>query len=164
MCIFNREIEQPTSVKELSREETIEFIKQNGLLNLEICEINLGLFSNNDELISIMSIDHIEDNHWIIKNKIDKIGVKINNSCSMLFEYFLSRFNPKQVKAITFNDIDDGDEYKKIGFNKDSEIVSDWIVCNNFLSRKKYHPGAITSNHKEFRIFDSGQTKWIWRK
>ena len=142
----------------------------------------------NDEIIALMSFGKRSlgknfNNDWELIRYCSKLNTNIVGGVSKLFKHFLTEFNPEYVISWSSNDISDGGMYKMLGFEFENISSSYWYISNNM---KRYHrygfsksnlikKGIISKDDKRsekeitkdlglIRIFDTGQSKWIWKK
>ena len=98
-----------------------------------------------------------------------------------MLAYFISKYNPSVIYSFSSHDISDGNLYKSLGFERGRDNVSYWYVDS---SCKRHHRSAFTKQsiikrgwktdkdgwkevdvmreHGYHRIYDSGQTKWVY--
>ena len=148
--------------------------------------IHYGLFYNN-ELVSMMSfgkrkIGNNEYEKYELIRYCSKLNTCIIGGASKLFKYFINEYNPKEIISWSNNDISNGNMYKQLGFNICNISNSYWYISKNF---KRYHRTNFNKSNlikKEiiskddirtesqimkdlgyYKIYDTGQTKWIWK-
>ena len=122
------------------------------------------------------------DMQWELIRYCSLLGTCVIGGASRLFKRFINDYNPTKIISWSSNDISDGNMYKILGFKFVGDSSSYWYVSKS--SCKRYHrsvfsktnmikKGIITENDKRTereiavdlkfrRIFDSGQSKWIW--
>lgn len=141
----------------------------------------------NNEIVSMMSFGKRSlgknfNNDWELIRYCSKIYINIIGGASKLFKAFIKEHQPKCIMSWSSNDISDGNMYKKLGFEYKNSSSSYWYISktlkryhrSNFSKSNLIRKGIITENdnrsEKEItkdlgfiRIFDTGQTKWIWK-
>ena len=170
-------------IKEVSSKECNEFLDKYHLQGKTNSSIRLGLYYN-DELISVITFGkgrkclnsktNYELYRYCCKNNIQIIG-----GASKLFKYFLKIYNPEYIESFSSNDISNGNLYKQLGFEKVSDSIGYWYVdkeMNRYhrykftkysLVREGYDKDKtefeIMDERGFYRIYDSGQTKWVYK-
>lgn len=98
-------------IKEVSKEQAELFISQYSLQNCKNCEINLGLFNKGNNLIQMVSF-----NNNILMNICTKFGYKVINGTQKIFNYYINKYQPKEV--IVYCDVSkfSGKCYERLGF------------------------------------------------
>ena len=141
----------------------------------------------NDEIVAMMSFGKRSlgknfNNDWELIRYCSKINTLIIGGTSKLFKYFTKEYKPDCIISWSCNDISNGNMYKKLGFEFENISSSYWYISN---SMKRYHRSnfsksnlikkglikedderserEITKDLGFIRIFDTGQTKWIWK-
>ena len=141
----------------------------------------------NDDIVSMMSFGKRSlgkdcDIQWELIRYCSLLNTCVIGGASKLFNRFIHDYNPTKIISWSSNDISDGSMYKKLGFEFVNSSSSYWYVSKQ--SCKRYHRsvfskanmikrGIITEDDKRTereiaidmkfrRIFDTGQTKWIW--
>lgn len=127
------------------------------------------------------------ESQWEVVRFCNKLNTHVVGGPSKLFKYFCETYNPESILSFSSNDISQGRMYQVLGFEYIGETCpSYWYIHPTQLTerchRTKFTRKAIAKrwnlDHSDkswtektwmdqmgfFRIFDSGQTKWIWRK
>ena len=93
------------------------------------------------------------------------------------FKRFIKDYSPAQIISFSSNDISNGNLYQKLGFEFQKQTISYWYIKNynryhrytfakHILIRKGYDQNKtefqIMEEEGFSRIYDSGQTKWLW--
>lgn len=73
-----------------------KFLNENHIEGYIKSEINLGLFNNNNELISLMTFDKININEYKILRISNKIGKNIHSEC-LLLNFFIKKYKPNKI-------------------------------------------------------------------
>lgn len=184
----NRIYARKCIIREVSPKESQIFLTSNHLQGYTNSSVRLGLYYN-DELVSIMTFGKLrkslgnksKESVYELYRFCNKLNTQVIGGASRLFQYFINKYNPSLVESFSSNDISDGNIYKKLNFIKDSTAVSYWYIEHKDLIRhhrykfrkselikqgydKNMSEFEIMNNMKDYyRIYDSGQTKWVWR-
>ena len=178
-------------IKEVGSQESNIFLDNNHIQGRSSASIKLGLYYN-DELVSLMTFSSPRINmgakqhkqQWELVRFCSKLNTRIVGGASKLFNYFIKTYNPISMVSFSMNDISDGNLYDKLGFIKECENISYWYIEPH--TNKRYHRASFSKqmiikkgwkDSKEgwteyeimdekgyYRIYDAGQTKWIWNK
>ena len=167
-------------LKMVEGKDSRRFLEENHLQGSINGPINIGLYYNG-ELVSLMVFGKgrkclnstIE---WELYRYCNKLGTQIIGGASKLFTYFLKTYNPHSIVSFSSNDISIGMLYINLGFKNISNSLSYWYVKN----QKRYHrfkfrkselirmgfdknktEAQIMDELNYYRIYDTGQTKWI---
>lgn len=119
------------TIKEVSKEQAELFISQYSLQNYKNCEINLGLFSKESNLIQMVSF-----NSNILMNICTKFGYKVINGTQKIFNYYINKYQPKEV--IVYCDISkfSGKCYERLDF-----ILIEQTKPRKLWSKNNYNYG-----------------------
>ena len=177
-------------IKEVSSKESKQFLISNHLQGNCNSAIKIGLYYNN-ELVSLMTFGNLrkslgnksKENTYELYRFCNKLNTQVIGGASKLFKYFIKQYNPFIIESFSSNDISNGDLYKFLNFLKDSSTISYWYIeqNNNLIRHHRYKfrkseliKMGFDKNKTEFdimndmknyyRIYDSGQTKWVWNK
>ena len=169
-------------IKEVSSKECNEFLDKYHLQEKTNSSVRLGLYYK-EELISVMTFGK---GRKCMNSKIEyelyryccKDGIQVIGGASKLFKHFLKEYNPESIESFSSNDISSGNLYKQLGFEKASDSIGYWYVDKemnryhryNFrkqeLIKEGFDPSKtefeIMNERGFYRIYDSGQTKWIF--
>lgn len=180
------------AIKDINSKTCNEFLNKNHIQGASNASIHLGLYYN-DELVSIMTFSKPRVNmgakkhkqQWELVRFCSKIHTRVIGGASKLFNYFVKKYNPESIVSFSMNDISDGGLYTYLGFVNDGSNNSYWYIEPKTL--KRYHRTSFTKQaivkrgwrdkvdsswtEKQvmeeqgyLRIYDSGQTKWVWSK
>lgn len=162
-----------------------KFYNDNHIQGACNAKIHYGLYYN-DELIAMMSfgkrsLGKKSDNCWELIRYCSKINTIIVGGASKLFRRFVIDHNPEKIVSWSSNDISIGNMYKSLGFSYVSTTMSYWYVSkdgqryhrSNFSKSNMIRKGIINKDDDRteseiltsmgfYKIWDSGQTKWIW--
>ena len=183
----NRIYARNCKIKEVKSNDAKIFIDNNHLQGYVNSLIKIGLYYNN-ELVSIMTFgkkrkslnNKSKNNEWELYRFCNKLNTQIIGGASKLFNHFINCFHPNIIESFSSNDISCGKLYDILGFSKISENPgSYWYVdklynryhrfcfrkqqlkslgCPDNMSEKQF-----MDNLGYYRIYDSGQTKFIWK-
>lgn len=175
------------SVKVVLQDETSKFLEMNHLQGSISGSIRYGLYYR-DELISIMVFGRKrkalgskdEKDTYELYRYCNKLGVHVIAGASRLFKHFVKEHPNCVVESFSSNDISMGNLYKKLGFKLvGGQKFSYWYIDKTMQRHHRYtfrkdvlvKNGAdpsktefqITDELGLFRIYDSGQQKWIYK-
>ena len=169
-------------VKEVPSKECNSFLEKHHLQGKTNSSIRLGLYYSN-ELVSVMTFGKgrkcmNSKTGYELYRYCCKEGLQVIGGASRLFKYFLKEYNPESIESFSSNDISNGNLYKQLGFKKVSDSIGYWYVDNEMKRHHRYKftkhlliKEGFDKNKTEFeimnergfyRIYDSGQTKWMW--
>jgi len=175
-------------IKEVSDNKLIrEFLDNNHLQGFVGSKIKMGLFYSG-ELVSLMTFGSLrramgqksEPGSYEMLRFCNKLNTSIVGGASRLFKFFVKNFKPKEVTSYADRSWSQGELYKNLGFEqiKKTEpnyyyIVDgvrrhrfgfrkDQLVKEGFDPLKTEH--EIMFERKIYRIYDSGNLKFIWNK
>ena len=122
-------------LKQVTKEEQIDFINQYDLNVYQNSFISLGLYYNN-ELIQLLSFIYVGDNKWYLSNICTKFGYNIKDGYKSLINYFKNFY--KSILIYTYVDISkfNSNEYKDIGFQF-FKRTNPIIISQNIIENKK---------------------------
>ena len=179
-------------IQEISSNECEKFLNENHIQGACKSGIRLGLTYNN-ELVSVMTFnkkrgmmgdkDRTKD-EWELSRFCNKMGVHIPGAASKLLLYFKTHYQWTSIYSFSSNDISDGNLYNVLGFenieginhcywyvDKDmhryhrSHFSKDNIVKMGIKEDKEgWTENEVTQELNLFKIYDSGQQKWILKK
>lgn len=170
-------------VREVGSKESREFLDKNHLQGAINGSIRLGLYYN-DELVSLMAFGKSrkclnEAGSWELYRYCTALNTTIVGGAMRLFKSFIRAQHPSEVVSFASNDISDGGLYSRLGFKKcGKESVSYWYIDKKMCRHHRYKfrrseltkmgydksqsEPSITSSMGLMKIYDSGQSKWIW--
>jgi hypothetical protein len=172
-------------VKEISSRICTDFLNKNHLQGTDHSSIKLGLFDEQNNLVSVMTF---------LKSRFDtkvqyemgrfcnKINTHIAGGASKLFSYFLRNYHPTSIVSYNDRRYFDGEVYIKLGFNFVGNtspnyfyIIDNYQTIQNRLCWQKHKLkdklAQFDSTLSEWenmkqngydRIWDCGNGKWIW--
>lgn len=180
-----------TIIKEVPANITSEFLDVNHIQGRSAAGVRYGLYYN-DELVSLMTFSPPRMNmgakqhkqQWELVRFCSKLNTRVIGGASKLFNHFIKIYNPDSIASFSMNDISNGNLYDKLGFINECENSSYWYIEPH--TYKRYHRTSFSKqmiikrgwkDNKEgwterevmeeqgyFRIYDAGQTKWVWNK
>lgn len=143
------------------------------------------IYENN--IVSMMSFGKRSlgkdcDLQWELIRYCSQLNTCVIGGASKLFNRFIKEYSPDSITSWSSNDISDGSIYKMLKFNYIGSTSSYWYVskktCKRFhrssfskanLIKKNVITNDDNRSEREIavslnfrRIFDSGQSKWIW--
>ena len=163
-----------------------DFLNKNHLQGFVGSSIKIGLFYQG-ELVSLITfgklrkaLGHItKEGSYELLRFCNKLNFNIVGGSSRLLVYFIRKYYPKEIMSYSDNSRSNGDMYRKIGFNLESETVPNyyWVIDGirkhrfNFRKDRLVKMGYDSSKTEieimnelgYYRIFDSGSKKWIIR-
>ena len=186
----NRIYARKCEIKEISYNDSKEFLDSNHLQGDCKSSIRIGLFNNN-ELISLMTFSKLrlplqrheknrnKDKHYELTRFCNKINTSVVGGASKLMKYFITKYNPIQVETYSDNLISNGDLYETLGFEySHTSKPGYWYVIDgirehrfNWRKQKLIKMGydinkteeEIMSELGHYRIYNAGNKKWIYK-
>lgn len=171
-------------IREVKKEEAIEFINKHHLQGYAKDCIRIGLFYNG-ELVSIMTFDKPRYNknyeYEIIRYCYSK---NVIGGSEKLFKHFIDNYHPKSIISYCDNSKFSGGVYSKLGFTLDTygqpsrhwyNIKTKKHITNNLLVKHGFDHlfgtsfGKGTSNEELMiengfvEVYDAGQSRYIIR-
>jgi hypothetical protein len=169
------------SIKEISSKTASTFCNKNHIQGAGRSNIRYGLYYNN-ELISVMTftksnISRKNVDTWEINRFCNVLDLTVVGGASKLFKHFIKNINPSSVISYSDNRWSEGELYKILNFEfVHSTPPNYWYFLSNSLQRihrytlrkTKNDPAELTekeirSMQGYLRIWDCGNTKWIWK-
>lgn len=185
--IYERKIYGRQCAFEIADSKTAnDFYDNNHIQGKCNANIHYALRYDND-IVAMMSfgkrsLGKNSNSCWELIRYCSKANTLIIGGVSRLFTRFVKDYSPNEIISWSSNDISDGDMYRMLGFEYIKESESYWYVHKNTYNR--YHrlnftksnlikKGIISEDENKtenqiaydlgfLRIFDSGQTKWLW--
>ena len=163
-----------------------EFLDKNHIQGFIGAQIKIGLFFEN-VLVSLMTFGNQRKNMGIKSHDgsyellrfCNKLNTSVVGGASKLFKYFLKTYEYNEIVTYADRSWSQGDLYYKLGFEfvhkskSNYYYVIDGIRKNRFNFRKDilikdgYDKNKteheIMLERKIYRIYDSGQLKFIWK-
>lgn len=172
-------------IEKVTPRQASEFYDNNHIQGRCGASVHYGLVYNN-EIIAMMSFGHRSignnnANQWELIRYCTKLHTQIIGGATRLFKLFVKDIKPECVVSWSSNDISNGELYKILGFKQVNQSMSYWYIRNDM---KRYHrsscsrskmidKGIISENDDRtesqimndlgfIKIYDTGQTKWIY--
>jgi len=154
----------------------VEFLKTNHFKDYIKSKIQIGLY-HNSELVSLMIFAKNKNKYELLRF-CNKLNTNIDGAEIKLFNYFINNFNPEEISAYSDRSYDNSKLYEKLGFNFIKFTAPDYsyvigrtkndklnfrkcdLIKEGFDSNKSEH--EIMFGRKIYRIYDSGNSKFIW--
>ena len=174
-------------LREVSMVECANFLENNHLQGSVNGSIRLGLYRDNNELVSIMvfgkkrkSVNGTSsDDVYELYRYCNKKNTQVLGGASKLFSHFVKNYDPIQIESFSSNDISNGGLYKILGFTKEPKISRSYWYINSTMHRmhrfsfrkselikqgfdSSLSESQITESMGLLKIYDSGQSKWTW--
>jgi hypothetical protein len=177
-------------IKEISYNDSKNFLDSNHLQGDCKSSIRIGLFNNN-ELVSLMAFSKLrlplqrheknrnKDKHYELTRFCNRINSNVVGGASRLMKYFTNKYSPIQVETYSDNLISNGGLYETLGFKYSHTskpgywYVVDGIREHRFNWRKQRlvkmgydinkTEGEIMSELGYYRIYNGGNKKWIFK-
>jgi hypothetical protein len=168
-------------IKEVSTQETKNFLENNHIQGNVNSKVKLGLYYNN-EMVSLMTFSKGriimggKSNEWELNRFCNKINTTVIGSASKLLKKFINDYQP--IKIVSYSDIRlfDGKMYETLKFKEISTSKPNyWYVIGDLrhyrfsFNKKKlikdgYDPNKteqeIMLDRKIYRIYDCGNVRW----
>lgn len=169
-------------IKSVTYQESVVFLDDNHIQGSAKSQERFGMYYNG-ELVSLMTFGYRFTNgkkEYELIRFCNKINTNVLGSASRLFSFFKKNFNISEV--ISYSDVSlfRGDLYDNLGFSKVNLSspnyfwVIDGVRKHRFNFNKKrliklgYDPNQteveIMHSRGYYRIFSTGQEKWIFSK
>lgn len=144
-------------IKEIDDEPYKNFIYENSLIENDNATIKLGLFINND-LKQVLSFNKKNNIYYLCQFCTIK-NINIDNS--ILLNYFINNYNPKQIIAYSFNDIYNEDLYNKLGFIFTKKYNDFWYINKKTFNRKHKLTKSDLKQNIWLKCYTTGYKKYI---
>lgn len=138
-CI-NKYYARNLNVVDLSHEDCSRFLDSNHLQRSLSSPVRIGLVSDENELLSVMTFNHIrhtigkseydDKDSWELSRFCNKLGCSVVGGASKLLKYFIKRYEPETI--LSFSDIahTEGSLYSILGFIKSSVSEPGYVWVN----------------------------------
>ena len=175
-------------IKEVGASTASQFENEYHLQGSTPSKYKLGLYYK-DELVSLMTFGKArtgmsskdkKDGEYELIRYCCKSGWQVVGGASKLFKHFIQLVHPITILSFSSNDISNGSLYKNLGFTKIGETVGYWYIdreLNRYhrytfnkynIAKRGWAPAegewterSVMDNLGFYRIWDSGQTKWL---
>lgn len=177
-------------IKEISYNDSKNFLDSNHLQGDCKSSIRIGLFNNN-ELVSLMTFSKLrlplqrleknrnKDKHYELTRFCSRANINVTGGASKLMKYFINKYLPIQVETYSDNLISNGDLYEALGFEySHTSKPGYWYVIDgirehrfNWRKQKLVKMGYDINKTEEeimselgyYRIYNAGNKKWIYK-
>lgn len=175
------------TLKEIPASISNEFLNQNHIQGEDKSSVRIGLFLE-DELVSLITFGKNRFNsetEWEMYRFCIKRGTNVRGALEKMFTYFVKTHTPKGVLTFSDRRFFDGNSYNRLGFKLVAITPPNYhyFKINNhktiFASRNKFQKHKLKKLLETYdpqlsewqnmqlngydRIWDCGNTKWIWR-
>lgn len=174
-------------IKKVNKNDKDIFLKENHIQGTAISSMNYGLYRD-DILVAIMTFSGLrravgnskKDGSYEMIRFCNKIGTHVIGGASRLFNAFIRDNDPNHIISFANYDRSCGDLYYKLGFILDKKTKPGYYYVVNgrrehrFNYRKdilvklgydsKKTESEIMSELGYWKIYDSGNLKFIWKK
>ena len=179
-----------TEIREVSYNDSFEFLNSNHIQGSSVSKYRYGLYLG-EELVSIMTVGSMRKNvgssdvpnHYELLRFCNKMNTTVVGGASKLFKHFLKEISPEVVisyadRSWTMNN--DETLYHQLGFEFKGETRPNYyyIIDSKRENRFKHRKSELVAqgfdenkSEKEimlerniFRIYDSGQLKFSYKK
>lgn len=134
-------------IEEIDNDKLVkDFLENNHIQGYIKSKIKIGLFFN-DELISLM----IFDNNKLLRF-CNKINTTILDSESLIFDYFIKKYQPKEIN-LTIDRSYTENFHNKLGFKLYEKTSPNCYYIKDFMRYKKL---KTIENEQFLKIYDSG--------
>ena len=175
-------------IKEIDSKNCKDFLEKNHIQGSSNNSVRLCL-TYMDNVVSVMTFTKkrrsmmgnkkISDNEWELTRFCNLKNTQVIGGADKLLKHFIQKYNPSSIVSFASHDISNGNLYKVLGFDKESEIYSSyWYIDSNTLLRyhrytfrkselikkgydKNLSEFQIMDQLKYYRIYDSGQSKYV---
>ena len=181
----NRIFARKCKIKEVSMDESKNFLEENHLQGYCHSQIRYGLYYNN-KLVSLMTFG--KTRHFIGNSShqfellrfCNKLNTSVIGAASRLFKYFIKTVKPNNIVSYADKRWSNGNIYEKLRFHKYNESKPNYyyVIGNRRKNRfnfrksilvKKYNCPQDMSEHEFckskgwYRIYDCGCLCYEWK-
>jgi len=151
-------------VKEISSRICVDFLNENHLQGTDHPSVRLGLFDDNDSLISVMTFmkSRFDKNiQYEMGRFCNKLGHNTIGGASKLFSYFLKNKAPTSIVSYNDRRYFDGKVYINLGFNFVKNTSPNYFyIIDNYMNTKNRMSFQKHLLHKKLSIFDPSLSEW----
>lgn len=173
-------------LREVSASDSNVFLNANHIQGEDKASVRIGLYYNN-EMVSLLTFGKNrfnKDADWEMYRFCNKAHTNVRGSLEKMFSYFLSKYSPSSILTFSDRRYFDGSAYSRLNFKLSSITPPNYhyFKINNqstiFSSRNKYQKHKLSKLLPIYdatltewqnmqingydRIWDCGNTKWIW--
>lgn len=173
-------------VKDVSAQETRNFLDKNHIQGYSTSKFNYGLYYQ-DKLVSLMTFgiprinmggDKSDGNYELVRfcNKID---TNVVGGASKLFKHFIEEINPKEIVSYSDKRWSTGNLYSILGFEHIHDSRPNYYYVNNMrrMNRFGFRKDVLVKEGYDkdkteheimlergiYRIYDCGTKVWKWK-
>jgi len=183
---LNKIYARKCEIKEITDNTINSFLIKNHIQGFVGSQVKIGLFYEN-ELISLMTFgkkrivmnEKGSIDEWELSRFCNKLNTNVVGGASKLFKYFIKNYKPKEIITYANRSYSNGFLYKQLGFDFSHKSKPNYyyivdktrkhrftykknaLIKAGFDSNKTEH--EIMLERKIYRIYDSGQLKFIWK-
>ena len=162
-------------IKEIDNKLTRQFLESNHIQGFVGSTIKIGLFYEN-ELVSLMTFSKktmgkksTNNNEYKLLRFCNKLNTNVIGGASKMFKYFIKTYHPEEIITNTDRSFNQGKLYKNLGFEYFGKTEPNYYYIINGIRK---HSKNIDKNkmkseildRKIYRIYDSGNLKFCWKK
>ena len=172
-------------IKEISKQDSIIFLKLNHLQGNVISKHNIGLF-HNDELVSIMTFGklrknlkqtHIEGKYELLRF-CNKLNTNVVGGASKLFKYFITKYQPTHILSYANRDWSMGELYHILNMTplKPTPPGYHWYKSKIRYNRFNFRKDILVNQGEDkskteyeimlergyYRVWNTGNYKFEW--
>jgi very-short-patch-repair endonuclease len=165
-------------IKEITNSEVIkDFLEKNHIQGFIDSQIKIGLYHNN-ELISLMNFENNIESYELLRF-CNKLNTNIIGGYDKLFKYFVINYEPTEIIAYFDRSWSYDKIYENLGFELVHKSQSNYSYVIDGIRKNRFNFGKsilikegyssekteseIMLERKIYRIYDSGQLKFIWK-
>jgi hypothetical protein len=167
----NRIFARKCHVREIENISCKEFLEKSHIQGNVNSIIKLGLYRENDELVSVMTFDHFEgrnkmnDNEWNINRFCNKLGYNVIGGASKLLTYFTKNYDVRRIISYADKDWSLGNLYNKLEFSLiiESEPDYKYILDNKRVHKSRFRKSRTNISESNLlipKIWDCGKLKF----
>jgi hypothetical protein len=158
------------SVKEVNLDICKEFLNNNHIQGFAKSSVKLGLYYNDDELVSVITFDKLEgrkkmkDDEYNLSRFCNKLNTNIVGGASKLLSYFEKNYKPKRIISYADKDWSVGNIYQKLGFEKVYETIPDYkyILDNKRIHKSRFRKSNLNTDLSESQYMKKSHISKIW--
>ncbi len=127
-------------VREVSSHDCREFLEKNHRQGSATSSVRLGLYTDTDELVSVMTFGHIRStigrNKDTAKDTVELvrfcnlINTSVVGGASKLFNYYIKNYYPNKIVSFSDRAHTRGNLYENLGFHKARESEPNYVWVN----------------------------------
>jgi hypothetical protein len=173
-------------IKEVTASDSRIFLNQNHLQGFINSKYYIALFHDN-EMVSIMTFGQLRNvlgvknkkNHFELYRFCNKLNMNVVGGASKLFNYFITKYSPDEVISYFDRSWGYSKVYNTIGFKLDSYTIPNYYYVISGIRQHRFNWNKqklikmgydknktekdIMLENKNYRIYNSGNEKWVWK-